>query len=131
MPEPPASTFEPTPQTSRCWRAGARRSAPSSSRSASGSGSRPRTHSDRDGRPRLTDCADRATLAALSLRGLRDRLDELTGLLLVLPEGDVGLGNDADQPAVLDDGQPPNLVPGHELERLFEVFVGLNTDEVS
>jgi hypothetical protein len=27
-------------------------------------------------------------------------------------------------------GQPPNLVAGHELERLFEVFVGLNTDEV-
>src|SRR6476620_8207234 len=44
MPEPLASTFEPTPQTSRCWTAGARRSGPSSSRSASGSGSRPRTH---------------------------------------------------------------------------------------
>src|SRR6478736_4726165 len=46
MPEPPASTFEPTPQTSRCWRAGARRSAASSSSSASASGSRPRTHSE-------------------------------------------------------------------------------------
>src|SRR5262249_54569939 len=46
MPEPPASTFEPTPQTSRCWTAGARRSGPSSLRSASGRGSRPRTRSD-------------------------------------------------------------------------------------
>src|SRR5436190_24039109 len=46
MPEPPASTFEPIPQTFRCWTAGARRSGPSSSRSASGSGSRPRTHSE-------------------------------------------------------------------------------------
>src|SRR5437667_258883 len=44
--EPSASTFEPTPQTSRCWRAGARTSGPSSSRSASRSGSRPRTHSE-------------------------------------------------------------------------------------
>src|SRR5439155_24048000 len=50
MPEPPASTFEPTPQTSRCWRAGARMSGPSASRSASGSGNRPRTHSEH--RPR-------------------------------------------------------------------------------
>src|SRR5205809_7563262 len=70
------------------------------------------------------------TLPAFSLRGLRDRLDELTGLLLVLAEGDVGLGNDADEPAVLDNGQPPNLVAGHELKRLVEVFVGRNTDEV-
>jgi hypothetical protein len=31
-------------------------------------------------------------------------------------------------PAVLDAGQPPNLVAGHELERLIEVFVRLNTD---
>src|SRR4051794_7972395 len=45
-PEPPASTFEPTPQTCRCWRTGARRSERSSSRSASGSGSRQRTHSE-------------------------------------------------------------------------------------
>ena len=59
--------------------------------------------------------AVRATLLALSLGGLRDRLDELTGLLLVLPEGDVGLGNNPDEPAVLDNGQPPNLVAGHEL----------------
>src|SRR5215204_3925637 len=50
MPEPPASTFEPTPQTSTCWRAGVRTSGPSSSRSACGSGSRPRTHSEH--RPR-------------------------------------------------------------------------------
>src|SRR5881396_1421586 len=70
------------------------------------------------------------TLPALSLRGLRDRLDELTGLLFVLPEGDVGLGNDADEPAVLDNGQSPNLVAGHELERLLAVLVRLNADEV-
>jgi len=44
-----------------------------------------------------------ATLSALSLRGLGDRLDELTGLL-VLAEGDVGLGDDADEPTVLDNG---------------------------
>src|SRR5918992_5462296 len=74
--------------------------------------------------------ASRVTLPALSLGGLRDRLDELTGLLLVLAEGDVGLGNDADEPAVLDNGQPPKLVAGHELERPFKVFVGLNADEV-
>src|SRR6187399_2887289 len=43
MPEPPASTFEPTRQTSSCWTAGARRNELRSSRSASGSGSRPRT----------------------------------------------------------------------------------------
>src|ERR687898_3264070 len=131
MPEPPASTFEPTPQTSKCSTAGARRSAPSSSRNASGSGSRPRAHSEH--RPRSVshrsasiarrridrlERAVRATLPALSLRGLRDRLDELTGLLFVLPESDVGLGNDANEPAVLDNGQP-NLVAGHELERLF------------
>jgi pimeloyl-ACP methyl ester carboxylesterase len=46
MPEPPGPTFERTPQTSRCLTAGARRSGPSSSRSASGSGSRPRAHSE-------------------------------------------------------------------------------------
>jgi hypothetical protein len=28
--------------------------------------------------------------------------------------------------AVLDNGQPPNLVAGHELERFLEVFVGLH-----
>jgi hypothetical protein len=43
--------------------------------------------------------------------------------LLVLPEGDVGLGNDADEPAVLDNGQPPDLVAGHEFERLFVVCI--------
>src|SRR6188472_501940 len=118
MPEPPASTFEPSRQTSRYWTAGARRSGPSSSRGASRNGSRPRTH------------FEPATLAAISLRARRDRLDELTGLRLVLPEGDVGLGDDADEPAVLHDGQPPNLVAGHESECLFEVFVGLDTDEV-
>jgi CAP12/Pycsar effector protein, TIR domain len=45
-PEPPASTFAPTPPISRCWRAGARRSGRSSSRSASGSGEPPRTPSE-------------------------------------------------------------------------------------
>src|SRR5262245_6388721 len=47
MLEPRASTFEPTPQTCRCWTAERKRSEPSSSRSASGSGSRPRTLSER------------------------------------------------------------------------------------
>src|SRR5918998_1868175 len=69
------------------------------------------------------------TLPTLSLRGLRDRLDERAGLLVLL-EGDIGLGNDADEPAILHNGQPPNLVAGHELERLFEVFVRLDTDEI-
>src|SRR5262245_15482091 len=46
MPEPPASTFAPIPQTCRCWTTEAKRSGPSSSRSASGSGSRPRTLSE-------------------------------------------------------------------------------------
>src|SRR4029453_19030487 len=100
MPEPPVSTFEPTPQTSRCWTAGARRSGPSSSRSASGNGNRPRTHSEH--RPR-------ATLAALPPGGLREPFDELTGLLILL-EGYFALGNEADEPAVLDNWQPPNLV---------------------
>src|SRR5246127_3459763 len=67
--------------------------------------------------------------AALSLRSLGDRLDELPGFL-VLREGDVGLGDDADEPAVLDDRQPPNLVAGHELKRLVEVSVGLDGDEI-
>ena len=40
------------PSDLRCWTAGARRSGPSSSRSASGSGSRPRTHSEH--RPRAS-----------------------------------------------------------------------------
>ena len=57
----------------------------------------------RDSRSRLPQWALRVTLPALSLRGLRDRLDELTGRL-VLADGDVGLGNDADEPAVLDNG---------------------------
>src|ERR1700751_2405529 len=39
-------------------------------------------------------------LVALFLRRLGDRLDELPGVL-VLAEGDVGLGDDADEPAVL------------------------------
>src|SRR5690242_1015191 len=46
MPGHPASTVEPTPQTSRCWTAEARRSGLGSSRSASRTGSRPRTHSE-------------------------------------------------------------------------------------
>src|SRR3954453_21757296 len=46
MPEPPAGTFEPTPWTARWWTAGAMRSGPSSSQSASGNGSRPLTLSE-------------------------------------------------------------------------------------
>src|SRR5262249_52418036 len=118
MPGPPASTFEPTRQTSRCSRTGARTSGLSSSRSASRSGRRPRARSESPALP------------ALSPGGLRDRLDELTCPLLALSKRDVGLGNDADESAVLDDGQPPYLVAGHEPERFFEVFVGLDADEV-
>src|SRR6185312_10812203 len=61
MPEHPASTFEPTPQTSRCWTAEARRSGLSSSRSASGSGSRPRTHSEHRSRSVNADGLDRSS----------------------------------------------------------------------
>ena len=43
---------------------------------------------------------------------------------------DVGLGDDSDEPAILDDGQSPNLVPSHEPERLFEFLVGPDADEV-
>ena len=111
-PEPRASTFEPTPQTSRCWRRERGGAGPAHRASASGSGSRPRTRSE---------ATAGAELLAPSLRRLGDRLHKLTGHLLVLAEGDVGLGNDADEPAVLDHGQPPNLVACHQLERLFEV----------
>src|SRR6476661_536795 len=115
MLEPRASTSERIPPTSSCSTAAPKRSVPSSSRSAFRSGGRPPT---------------RFELAAVSLRGRGDRLDELAGLRLVRPQRDVGLGDDADEPAVLDDGQPPNLVAGHESERLFEVVVGLHADEV-
>jgi hypothetical protein len=47
--------------------------------------------------------------------------------LLLLFEGDVRLGEDADEPNALD-GQPPNLVAGHELERLVEVGLGLDAN---
>jgi hypothetical protein len=70
-------------------------------------------------------------LPPLGVRGLGDRLDERTGLRLVLGEGDVGLSDDADEPAVLEDGQSSNLVVGHEFERVFEILVGLDTDEVT
>src|SRR5688572_1099130 len=65
-----------------------------------------------------------AVLPALFLRGRGDRPDEVPGPLVVL-ECDVSLRNHADEPPVLDDGQPPNLVAGHQLECLFEVVVGL------
>ena len=55
------------------------------------------------------------TLRAVGLRGRGDRLDQLAGLRLVLleRERDVGLGDDSDEPAALDDGESPNLVAGH------------------
>ena len=49
------------------------------------------------------------TLLALLLRGLGDRPDELPGPLALL-ERDVSLRDHADEPIVLDNGQPPNLV---------------------
>src|SRR5919201_369959 len=72
----------------------------------------------------------RWTLPALFLRGLRDRADELAGSLVLL-ERDVSLRDHADESAVLDNGEPPNLVAGHQLECLVEVLVGLDTDEVA
>ena len=57
--------------------------------------------------------ASTRTLPALSVRTLGDRLDELTGPLLILRERDVGLRDHADEPTVLDNGQPPNLVASH------------------
>src|SRR6476620_8007342 len=99
MLEPLASTSGRIPPTSSCSTAAPKPSVPSSSRSAFRSGGRPPTRSE---------------LAAVSLRGRRDRLDELTGPRLVRPQGDVGLSDDADEPPVLDHGQPSNLMPGHE-----------------
>src|SRR5207244_10678673 len=75
MPEPPASTFEPTLQTSRCWTAGARRSGPSSSRSACGSGSRSRTHSERRPPMKVTADAARRFLVARHLLAPARSLD--------------------------------------------------------
>jgi hypothetical protein len=70
------------------------------------------------------------TLLALFLRGLGDRPDELPGPLVLL-ERDVSLRDHADESIVLDNGQPPNLVSGHQSERLFEVAVRLDADEVA
>ena len=52
------------PQTSRCWMAAARRSGPSSSRSASGSGSRLRTHSEHRPRPEAAQLRPYAATSA-------------------------------------------------------------------
>jgi hypothetical protein len=65
-----------------------------------------------------------------SLRALGDRADELAGPLVLL-ERDVSLRDHADESAVLDNGEPPNLVTGHQLECLVEVVVGLDTDQVA
>src|SRR2546423_1381317 len=70
------------------------------------------------------------TLLALFLRGLGDRPDELPRPLALL-ERDVSLRDHADEPIVLDNGQPPNLVAGHQSERLVEVAVRLDADEVA
>ena len=44
----------------------------------------------------------------------------------------VGLGDDADEPAVLlADRQAPDLVPRHEPQRLFERLVGIDRCEVA
>ena len=67
------------------------------------------------------------TLPALSLRGLRDASTS-SPVFFSFSQGDIGLGNDADEPAVLDKAQSSNLVAGYESERLLEVFVRLNAD---
>lgn len=56
--------------------------------------------------------------------GLRDLLDDLARLHLVRMEGDVGLRDDADQLAALDDRKPPDLMPGEEGKSLVEALVG-------
>src|SRR5215213_9998348 len=77
MSEPPASTSEPTPQTSRCSTAGAKRSGRSSSRGGSGSGSRPRTHSEHSQRATGAKPTVRSGGRYLrSVKGLGNRLDE-------------------------------------------------------
>src|SRR5882757_4394544 len=73
MPEPPASIFEQTPQTSRRWTAGARRSDPSSSLGASGSGSRPRTLSEHRTPPRREGKADDVEIAVIPAAPASDR----------------------------------------------------------
>ena len=47
-----------------------------------------------------------AAQAGISLRGGRDRLDEVADLVLVDVRGDVGLAEDADALVAVDDRQP-------------------------
>jgi hypothetical protein len=74
---------------SRCWTAGARRSAPSSSRSASGSGSRPRTHSEHRPRspPLVNSLANWTKTQAKSrlVGGLENRYPSLGGSRVRIP----------------------------------------------
>ena len=60
----------------------------------------------------------------------RDFLDRVTDVLLVAFAGNIGLGENADEPAALDDGQAADLVLRHQLQRLVEVAVGLDRDGV-
>jgi hypothetical protein len=49
---------------------------------------------------------------------LRDLLDHLADLLFLRLERDVGLREHADQPALLEHRQPPDLVTRHQRQRL-------------
>ena len=46
--------------------------------------------------------------------------------------GEVGLGDDPDERAVLlDDGQPPELVLAHQTGCLLEALLGIDRDEIA
>jgi hypothetical protein len=60
----------------------------------------------------------------------RDFLDRVTDVLLVAFAGNIGLGENSNQPTVFDDRQTANLVLRHQLECLVEVAVGLDCDRV-
>ena len=62
---------------------------------------------------------------------LRDPLDDLAGLAVVAVARDVGLGENAHEPAVLlDDRQAPYLVLRHQPERLVEALGRVDRDQL-
>src|SRR5581483_8788129 len=62
---------------------------------------------------------------------LRDVLHDLAGAVGVGVLGDVRLGDDAHEPAVLlGDRQPPHLVLGHQPQSLVEILLRVDRDEV-